>query len=202
MIISEIHNDRFKDAHINLMNIEKIKKTDKHVMFNKMSKLDKSFRGGFWHFTTERFFFIEDLMLEYNIQNVIHMENDNLIYFNIEDYKDIFEINYKIAAVFDNDVRCIPSFMYIKNVNYMSELTKFILDENNSKSDMEIIRDFKKHNDNVDNLPVVPKDYNNLPSQYFKNIDKFNSIFDGAAIGQYVGGVDPQNDSTMTQSDS
>ena len=49
---------------------------------------------------------------------------------------------------------------------------------NNNK---DIIKTFPIINDNIDN------------SIYNENFKEFNSIFDGAAIGQYLGGVDPRN---------
>ena len=142
-------------------------------------------------------------MLKYNLENVFHLENDNLIYSDLSENINIFVDDYKIAAVLDNDQRCIPGFIFFKNVDYLSQLTDFILTRN-GKNDMETIAEFKKETDIVKNLPVIPKNYEDSmtsnigsttqnPENYYFNIDKFESIFDGAAIGQYIGGVDPRN---------
>ena len=56
----------------------------------------------------------------------------------------------------------------------------------------------------IDHLPIVPPDYpaplrSELghvpadPSRYSAHFDALNYIFDGAALGQYFGGVDPRN---------
>jgi len=205
LLISEIHRDKVKDLCINVIYIEYIVKTEKHKIFEITTKLDRNFRGGFWKYATERFFYIEDVMIQYNLDNVFHMENDNLIYFNIDEYMNIFDEKYNFAAIFDNDDRCIPGFIFIKNVKFLCKLNLFII-ENNGYNDMELIPMFNKKYDIIKTLPVIPKDYTNLisktglitnnPDIFYNNIDIFESVFDGAAIGQYLGGVDPRNDSS------
>ena len=209
LLISEKHNDRIVDKNVVIGNLEYINISDKHKKFNEVTKLDKNFRNGFWKSATERFFYIEDFVYEYSLTNIFHLENDNLIYFDINDKINIFENNYNIGAVFDNDIRCIPSFMYFKDINYISEMTEFILYKN-TNNDMESIAMFKKYNINISNLPILPnfydKEFKSLNGlftddklQYSNNFNLFNSIFDGACIGQYIGGVDPRNQSGDTR---
>ena len=67
-------------------------------------------------------------------------------------------------------------------------------------------RSFKNDNrhEDIDHLPIIMDSYINnyglkstsgsrtlFPLAYSKNIDLFKSIFDGAALGQYLGGIDP-----------
>lgn len=211
LIISNKHKDKFNDININLLFTEELSPTAKHQIFEKTTRLDRNSIGasgnpGFWKFATERFFYIEDAMMQYNLENVFHLENDNLIYFNIKDYIDVFESEYNIGVVFDNDNRCIPGFMYIKNLENWSNFTQFIID-NNGPNDMELLPMFNKKYNSMKTLPIIPKDYTNLhsrvghvtnePSKYYNNIDKFNSVFDGAAIGQYLFGTDPFKDSSI-----
>jgi hypothetical protein len=50
----------------------------------------------------------------------------------------------------------------------------------------------------VEPFPIISIYDNNI--QYFNmNFLKFNGIFDGAAIGQYLGGVDKKNDPNDTR---
>jgi hypothetical protein len=44
----------------------------------------------------------------------------------------------------------------------------------------------------IEPLPIFPIIDNNI-NKYNKNFNDFNFIFDGAAIGQYLGGVDKRN---------
>jgi hypothetical protein len=98
--------------------------------------------------------------------------------------------------------------MYFKNLNSISDFTSFILGKN-GVNDMELLPQYKNETNKVKNLPILPLNYD-LPfksqtglvtedeKQYFTNLDKFNSIFDGAAIGQYIGGIDPRNQAGNT----
>jgi len=200
----------YKQKHIHYVFVEDLPITMEHKNFRKNNNLNKDFRNGFWSFTTERLFYIYDAMIHYKLKNVFHMENDNLIYFNIAQYLTVFTENYKsIAAPFDNDKRCILSFMYIANTSAMSHLCGFIA--NNIKcfnNDMEAVAGYRNTYGltKLDYLPVVYPEYikqNQLisavghqtpcPQNFSKNCDKFNGIFDAAAIGQYIGGVDPAN---------
>jgi hypothetical protein len=52
-----------------------------------------------------------------------------------------------------------------------------------------------KNTNLIDNLPIGTTDVSSPELQFVtNNYDKFNVIFDAAAIGQYLGGVDPLND--------
>jgi hypothetical protein len=48
-------------------------------------QLNKSFRNGFWVNTSKRFFAIYEVMKKYNINHVLHIENDVLLY-NVMNY--------------------------------------------------------------------------------------------------------------------
>ena len=122
----------------------------------------------------------------------------------------MFQQQYKnqIAAVFDNDDRCIPSFIYASDKNSMSHLAAFMVENAYlGKNDMEVLGLYKKQCPaKIKNLPIIPDSYHEVyslesssgcktqdPSGYSANFNKFQSIFDAAAIGQYFGGVDPRN---------
>jgi hypothetical protein len=208
LVTEDIHRDRVLDKTITFIPIHTLPQNSKHETFNNTTQLNKSFRGGFWKFATERFFLLERVMEVYKLENVFHLENDNLIYCDVENYLKIFEEEYNIAAIFDNDNRCIPGFMYFKNTSSISDFTSFILGKN-GVNDMELLPQYKNETGRVKNLPILPFNYD-LPfksqtglttvdeKQYFTNLDKFNSIFDGAAIGQYIGGIDPRNQAGNT----
>lgn len=208
LVCEDIHKDKVLDKKVIFVPINTLPQNDKHQTFNNTTQLNRNFRGGFWKFATERFFLLERVMEIFKLENVFHLENDNLIFSNLEDYVKIFEDEYNIAAIFDNDDRCIPGFMYFKDLSSISDFTSFILGKNGI-NDMELLPQYKKETNRVKNLPILPSNYD-LPfksqtglttideKQYFTNIDKFNLIFDGAAIGQYLGGIDPRNQAGNT----
>lgn len=210
VIINTEHHSKIENFEsIKLISPNKITKSENHILFDKNNNLDKTFRGGFWKYTTERFLYIEDLMIEYGLTNVFHLENDNLIFFEIKELLDVFEKNYTISTVFDNDNRSIPGFVYIKNEKSISDFNKFV-NEHNNINDMEL---FSMYNNKVGhklNLPVLPNHYDldlvsmtgnrtKNPKQFFNNFEKFDSIFDGAAIGQFLGGIDIRNSNNHSQ---
>lgn len=159
--------------------------------FNTKSILNNTFRDGFWKLTSLRFFYIYEFMKIYNITNVIHLENDVLIYYNCEELINLMNRNF-VYIPFDTFKRNIASIMYIPNV----EIFKTILDNYNfDKNDMENFSTIKQKTGIIQTFPIFSKINNLTDEQNFvsNNSDIFPFIFDAAAIGQYLGGVDPRN---------
>jgi hypothetical protein len=163
---------------------------DEYDFYNK-TKLDKNFRNGFWTLTSLRFFYLYSFMKKYNITNVIHLENDVLLYHNTNILLDKLN-NTNIYIPFDTFNRNIASIIYIPNHN----LLKLVLDNYDlNKNDMENFSLINKKTNIITNFPIFNK-YNsdNLEIRFVsKNFNNINFIFDAAAIGQYLGGVDPRN---------
>jgi hypothetical protein len=192
--------------YVKTIPVETIEKSAEHIEFLRNCRLDKSFRDGFWLFTSERFLYIYDFMLENNLEDVFHIENDVMLYVNLDDLMPIFKVNYKsMAAIFDNDERCIPSFVYFSNKDAVKKLVQYFSVSDNT--DMYTFGYCKKNSENViQNLPIIMTNYLNYyplksssglttkkPEDFFNNFNLFNSIFDAACIGQYLGGIDPRN---------
>lgn len=143
------------------------------------------FRDGFWVSTTSRFFYICALMKMLNITNVFHIENDIMMYENFESLyntmcnyfkKDVID---KICMIEDSPKRVIPSLLFFPNYGLLNILTQYITNElsyaTGFLNDMDILGSFP---DRLD-LPLMPTES--------------SIIFDGAALGQYLGGVDYKN---------
>lgn len=183
---------------------ETLELSAEHLAFRKVSRK----HDGFWVYTSERFLYLYDLMLQYQLENVFHLENDNMLYANLEELMPVFKTSYPgIAATFDNDKRCIPGFIYISNLQIMQELAAFFAQNRNKGNDMKIIALFKntkgRKKSDINTLPIIPESYATdhvlksksgnrakIAAPYFNNIDLFQSLFDAAAIGQYLGGGD------------
>ena len=149
--------------------------------YNKKSQLDRNFRNGFWYFASLRLFYLYSYIKKYNIEHCVHIENDVLVYENLDSLtkKDF------VYAPFDSYNRVIPSFIYIPN----HETFKPVIDNyNNTLNDMENLAKFNF----IKPLPIIPI-INNEMIKFNENFDEFNCIFDAAAIGQYLGGIDPRN---------
>jgi hypothetical protein len=149
--------------------------------FNITSNLDRNFRNGFWHLCSLRFFYLYSYIKNNNIINCIHLENDVITYINFDNFMP--NLN-KIYVTYDSELRVIPGIIYIPN----SELLKPLIENYNPKlNDMENLLNY-----GFEPFPIFIIN-NNILNKYNKNFNIFNSIFDGAAIGQYLGGVDKRN---------
>ena len=153
--------------------------------FNNKSKLNKHFRNGFWHLCSLRFFYLYSYIKKNQLTDCIHLENDVMSYINFDKLKTCFKHN-KVYATFDSDTRVIPSILYIPNC----EAFKPIVDNYNEQiNDMENLARFDETV--IEPFPIY-SNHENI-NKFNKNFDDFHCVFDGAAIGQYLGGIDPRN---------
>lgn len=203
-------NVDFSDLDITQITCESLIITSEHQKFRNRSKLNDRWRKGFWRYTSERFLYLHDLMTQFEMENVFHLENDVMLYVDLAVLLPVFKTKYKgIAATFDHDRRCIPGFLYIKDPKIMLKLAKYF-EEQTHLNDIDTLVQFRKEygKDSIDNLPVIMEEYTKEHSlgsfkypakdkrKYCQNIEFFGSIFDAAAIGQYLGGKDPENGSS------
>lgn len=169
---------------IKLINIDELNDI---YQYDVNSKQNNSFRNGFWRLTSSRFFYIYAFMEKHNIQNVIHLENDVLIYYNCDILMP--NISDHIYLPFDTFKRNIASIMYIPNSGrFKQALDHFDF----AKNDMENFSNISQQTGIIKNFPIFITD-ETTPEHKFvtNNYDKFQYIFDAAAMGQYLGGVDP-----------
>jgi hypothetical protein len=149
-----------------------------------------SFRNGFWKLTTYRFYALQAYMEKYNITNIVHIENDVLVYKNLNNFN--FHDETKILLTMDSEKRCIPGLMFIPNHSVLKTCLKHF---NSNLNDMENWGlCFLYLNNYVDTLPIFITDKSSTSREMItRNFDKYQAIFDAAAIGQYLGGIDSNN---------
>ena len=185
--------------------------------FKGKSTLDKDFRGGFWFNTSARFFVIHAFMLKHGVKDVIHIENDVLLYYNVDEEFD-YGNDKKMYIPFDTYERNIASIVYIPDADVFSKILEHY---DFGKNDMYNFSEIRKRTQLIQNLPIFVNDEalavgrdtalvgrdtalvgegnallvgegNALERAFVSNGFK-KYIFDAAAIGQLVGGVDPRN---------
>lgn len=199
-----ITNYDSEDENVHLVSLESLILSKNHKLFKLRAKSE-----GFWRYTLERFFYLDDFIHQYDLKNVFHIENDVMLYFDLGEKLPIFQECYKgmIASVFDCDERCVPSFVYISNPNPSEKLVEYISIKGlNGATDMTLLYEFKEKYYKVlgDHLPILIPSYaedwqlKNLSGRtaksavpYTNSLEKFKLIFDAAAIGQFLGGIDP-----------
>lgn len=199
-----------QNLNITFIPVETLEMSPTHKQFQQKSTLDKIGGDGFWFFTSERFLFLDDFMQQYNVTDLFHLENDVMLYRDLNDLLPIFKEHYKhIAATFDNDTRCIPGFLYIATPSDMHALAEeFLATAHQGKNDMQVLCSLRNKygTDRIDTLPIIMPEYkehyplkNQLcetttnPEHFSHLFEVFDSIFDAAAIGQYLGGVSPMH---------
>jgi hypothetical protein len=161
----------------------------KDVVSSKFGSLS-GFRDGFWVSTTARFYYIRGLMEMFSLENVFHIENDIMLY---ETFDSIYEYICKknsvdkiknICMVEDAPGRVIPSILFFPTVTTLNNLTQFITNElsytDKFLNDMDILG---KYTDRLC-LSILPDE---------NERENMRLVFDGAALGQYLGGVDYRN---------
>jgi hypothetical protein len=157
----------------------------KQALLKHKHSIDLNFREKFWISTTARFFYIEAFLELYQLENVFHIENDIMMYISFTSiYNTITRgksdnMKTNIWMVQDSPQRVVPSLLFFPDAMKVKEMNAFIVSKFcnsiNFMNDMDLLGSFTRKMQ----LPIFPEP-NNL-------------IFDGAAIGQYLGGVDVRN---------
>lgn len=202
LLASEAALHNFSQASVTAVPCESLTKSQSHNQFTSAAKTD-----GFWQYVVERFYYLEELMRERQLKNVFHLENDVMLYRNLKELLPTFQKNYPgmIGATFDNDDRCIAGFMYIQDCAPLSEFVQFSASKaHTGENDMYLLGQFRQafYKKYIDHLPIVLPSYEapletftgkvaDHPEDYSNHFDEFQSVFDAAAFGQYIGGIDP-----------
>jgi hypothetical protein len=178
---------------------------DDHAMLREFAALvrsRKSFRKGFWTYTTQRFFYVAAVAERLGLANVMHLENDVMLYADAANLGARLGGLYSgVAAPFANAEKCVPSLVFARDPGAWRALCEFILVEardttSRSLNDMILLAKARsmRGSDCLDALPVAPGDSGIAPSGelFTRHASQLEWIFDAAAIGQFLGGPDPK----------
>jgi len=180
--------------HVQLIPVEELE--DKFQYLSN-TRMDSSFRDGFWTNASMRFLYLDAYMNKYNIENIVHIENDVMLFYNVSLLEPYLNLagNDKIYLPFDSYERNIASIVFIPT----AELLGRVLEHYNTEwNDMQnFVSIYKRFPSWIDSFPISilgVETGNDEIDFVCKNYHKFGGfIFDAAAIGQYLGGVDPVN---------
>jgi hypothetical protein len=159
---------------------------------------DKSKDNQFWVVTSLRLIYIENFMKSNKMRDVYHFENDVLLYTDIKELHSKFIKLYPhLAITVGGPDKCITGFMFIKSHLELEVMTQFFLDAlmrlgkrriverygMDMVNEMTMIRAYSKdYPDRIQFLPILPF------GEFSMNFNEFNSIFDPASWGQFIGG--------------
>lgn len=197
----------FKDfLNLKIINVDDISNDYRNIINN----LTSNYYTTFSKLTSYRFQILYEYMNKFNVESIIHIENDVLIYENMNNIH-LHDYN-KILLTMDSKNRCIPGIMYIPDKEKLLKC----LDVFNNNIELNDMENWSKcyyiYNSFIDTFPIIFNNnyihYNsNLNSNIFdihtlnminKNYNLYNCIFDAAAIGQYLGGISPLNSTENT----
>lgn len=155
--------------------------------------ISEKFRNGFWIKTTERFFILYDFVNSQGITSFFHAELDNLIF-------DLSALPLKLnslgSGIFlprDSRTRCIASLVYVNDNSVLKNFCVFAINGISIyQNDMLLLGEFSRSNSSVYFLPNELSFTENNGLEFISFIQT-DGIFDAAAIGQYLFGIDPRN---------
>jgi hypothetical protein len=153
------------------------------------TSLKNTDRGGFYLLTSYRFVMIAEYMKSYNVSNIVHVENDVLVYTQFKDA--FFHDRSKILVTLDAHNRCIPGLMFISNVQNLELCLKTFDPVLNDMQNWAKCAYNPICRHVIDTLPIGISTH--ACEFVTNNYSYYGAIFDAAAIGQYLGGVDPRN---------
>lgn len=199
----------FKRELITLIDADQLPITEEHTTFLKVNQLDN-----IWAYATERFFTLFDFIKARNLIDIVHLENDSMLYVDLDELYPLFaKFGTRLAAPFQSLKGCIPCFVFIKDSESLSFLIDHILSETKNYlgahayvaiNDMQTLASFyvKFGNDYMTPLPTLMPEYglyhpkrksrfapDNLTRLPFlsQNRDLFpNYIFDSAGLGIFL----------------
>jgi len=150
-----------------------------------------AYAGEFWINTSLRFYYLKEVVIRLRIEKFFHAELDNAV-FNLDGLDDkLDQCGNGLFVPRDASDRAIASLIYCNRTESIKELTELYSSATPPKHDMDALGIYSKE---------YPSHFFSLPTEsYEMNRQSWSIIepgflgglFDAAAIGQYMLGVDP-----------
>lgn len=191
LILEKKFHNKINQSKIQLAELESVSNSN-YKQYH-LNNYDAHFRSGFFYRTSSRFILIDNYIKLNDIKSCFHIENDIAIFSDLIKVQFILDNSpHDTAIIMDNPLRCVPSIIWYKNHVASNRLANFIYSNNNLDDMKNLAIYFHQYRNYVTNLPIVPFDLINQEYNInFGNMyHEFESIFDGAAIGQYMYGID------------
>lgn len=159
-----------------------------HTSFLERSTLDSTWNSGYWKLCSQRFFAIHDVAVKFGLQRFFHIETDVLVYWPFSDL--CLDSDVEIGLTLLNPVKVIPGIMYFRDADATCKMVQCFLQlAHEGKNDMDVLGHMCQNPTmKIYELPVSPM--KSAPDRWSQGQSKLGYIFDGAAIGQWIGGVD------------
>jgi hypothetical protein len=155
--------------------------------------------GDYWCVTATRLFYLHEYVRRFNISDFFHFENDVLIYEDLNILINKFKTLYsdKIAITRGGYNKVMTGFSYISSSDVLGYVLDYMCKTLSSNvhllpskynidmvNEMALLHIFQIDNPSIMcNLPILPS------GSYSENFQNFESVFDPASYGQFVGGT-------------
>jgi len=162
---------------------------------NNIRDISVSYRDGFWVKTTERFLVLHAFVGYCSIEKLFHAELDNLI-FDLTGLSDRLD---KIGGGFfcprDQFDRGIASLIYVNDTQTLKEISDVIYSGSISfENDMKLLGYLLNNDKRFYSLPIEwALNSDELPKWDAASPVDTGGLFDAAALGQYILGIDPRS---------
>jgi hypothetical protein len=204
VLVSDLDRKEFK-SHPRVEWYKYIRPSDHLELFSAL-EFDLDFRSGFWQFTLERIFAIEQYQRSAPDSRVLHIESDVLL---LDAFPfDLFSKLEKMCWLQVDENRDVATIIYSPSWEFTKLLSASIpeyLRVDPELTDMKFLRRFRL--DNPELVVVGPSLSAGLASELNSlgkiSVEKanelsvlseyFGGIFDPAAIGMWLTGSDPRN---------
>lgn len=201
---------------ISIVNGDSLQITSEHENFRQAIPVDFNLPNSAIFYTLERFFYLFDLMEEQKMENLFHLENDTLLYADLNELMPLFQAaNIRLATPFLSAMAAVPCFVFIKDKDSFRSFIEYTLawarrykgaQSYLGVSDMKALAYFFREfgNSSLTPLPTlmpeytypkkrsfVPSDNGTSLSFLFANGSLFPGyLFDAATLGVFANGND------------
>jgi len=194
--------DGFVDVN-SLINTEKYKE----VIDIFQTKWSRYMVDPFWFNTTIRVFLFLIFIIENNLTDTVHVEGDNLIYYNIENLNKMF-VNNEYGFCNEAPFAAAPCFIFVKDKKAAQTLLELHIKlikkgEDSLKyhvghfynwiTDMALLDLIYKYNKDYKMLPCLPY------GEYSQNFETIKMLFDPNPYGMFLGGTNQGHPAGYTE---
>lgn len=145
------------------------------------TSLDTEFNNAFWMRTCLRLFVLYDFMEFSGVRNVVHIEYDNLVFTKASDILKQVPDQYEIACPRIGAHRLLANVFFVRQPTPLRALLEFI-SSHEYANEMMYLHGFQSSQKvyPIYELPITPEHPHYV-----------SGMFDAAALGQCIGGLDP-----------
>jgi hypothetical protein len=185
------------EARVRFVFTDEIPVLPLHEAFRQTRKIPPGSRD-FLQVTSERFYYLYDLLCHFGLRVVVYLESDVMIYAPLTSLINTRRGSASILYPLDK-LRGNTSVLYLHDEKACELLCRHCIDHP-APNDMDLLEQFyqAKERTEVASLPTIPEDvcitYGLDYQRYTRPKLEGWGIFDATAIGQYLLGTDPRFD--------